>query len=156
MSLNFSKAPNSDILKAFKKKPTLPEPEEFTVALKEADEESIVTDPLLQKENKKRSIMQPSTVKAIKRNEKDRTSLISEKSSLYNFFLKAPTVSSVVSKKPLQVKFKNWHEVNAQDSNKINSVESNELNLIMQVEANEKFKDSCQVSILFINIYFTI
>ena len=121
-----------------------PRPDGFT-----ADENSIVIIPSLQKDSKKRSILQPATVKAIKKNEKDRSSLISEKSSLYNFFLKAPTVSSVVSKKPLHAKFKSWHEVNADDSKKINSVEPNELNLIKHFQANEEFKDPCEVSIIF-------
>ena len=107
-----------------------PRPDGFIV-----DDESIA--PIIsQKDSRKRSIMQPATVKAIKKSEKDRTNIKTEKSSLYNFFSKKTSDNSVAVKKLTQnVKYKGWHEDNTKDMKII------ETNMINNTESNGEVKD---------------
>jgi hypothetical protein len=104
-----------------------PRPDGFVV-----ESEIVIDDTALKNDSRKRSIMQPATIKAIKKNEKGHISQLPAKSTLLNFFTKS-TNDSVVSNKRKQIKIKDWHE-----------------------EKKEEIEESSEVNILLHNIHVFI
>lgn len=114
-----------------------PRPDGFVV-----EEESINEDTASKNDSRKRILMQPGTLKAIKKNEKGLISQLPIKSTLLNFFTKSSPNNFVISKKVTQGKIKDWHDKIKGDSN---------VGITMEISSEESrlgIKDSIEVDSL--------